>query len=58
MVLYYGNDLRKKIGLFVKLLFLSSIILFNLVKLLDIPPVKVGKTMIKESHSAGRSPTG
>ena len=50
MVYACDHDLRKEIKILVKL-FLVSIIVFNMINLLAILLVKVGKTMIKESYS-------
>ena len=47
----YDHDLRKEIKI-LKLLFLFSIIQFNMMKHLGIIQVKAGKFVIKESHSA------
>ena len=45
------HDRRKVINILVKT-FLFSIIVFNMIKLLAIRQVKVGKTMIKESYKS------
>ena len=44
----YDHDLRKKVKILVKILFLFSVLVFNMINLLVILQVKVGKTVIKE----------
>ena len=47
----YDHDLKKEIKILVKLLFLLSIIEFNMMKLLAVLQVKTGKFVMKESNS-------
>ena len=48
----YDHDIKKEIKILVKLLYLFSIIQFNMMELLAIIQVKAGKFVIKELHSA------
>ena len=45
----YDHEFGKEIDIFVQVLFLLSIIIFNLMRILTVLQITAGKTVIKES---------